>query len=98
MFNTNKQTQLHLLNNCLEAVRNGRYTWRHDSILFTICHYLTPLENIGFELFTDLAGFKNPEILFNGPRPDIVVKNGNKLTVTEHAAMKRILRKHVITK
>ena len=57
--NTNKQTQLHILNNCPEAVRNGRYTWRHDSILFATCHYLTALENIGFELFADLAGFKN---------------------------------------
>ena len=27
--------------------------------------------------------FKNPEILFNGDRPDTVVKNGNKLTVIE---------------
>ena len=72
-----------MLNKCPEAVRNGRYTWRHDSILFTICHYLNVLENIGFKLFADLAGFKNPEILFNGPRPDIVVKNGNKLTVIE---------------
>ena len=57
--NTNKQTQLHILNNCPEAVRNGRYTWRHDSILFTICHYLTALGNIGFELLADLTGFKN---------------------------------------
>ena len=57
--NTNKQTQLHILNNCPEAVRNGRYTWRHDSILFTICHYLTVLGNIGFELLADLTGFKN---------------------------------------
>ena len=40
------------------------------------------MENIGFHLFADLAGFKNPEILFNGPRPDIVVKNDDKLTVT----------------
>ena len=71
-----------MLNNCPKAVRNGRYTWRHDYILFTNCHYLTPLKNIGFELFADLAGFKNPEILFNGPRPDIVVKNDDKLTVT----------------
>ena len=30
-----------------------------------------------------MAGFKNPEILFHGPQPDIVVKNGNKLTVIE---------------
>ena len=27
--------------------------------------------------------FKNLEILFNGPGPDIVVKSGNKLTVIE---------------
>ena len=83
LCNTNKQTQLHILNNCSEAVRNGRYTSRHGSILFTICHYLPALENIGFELFADLVGCKNPEILFNGPRSDIVVKNGNKLTVIE---------------
>ena len=59
LCNSNKQTQLYILNICPEAVRNGRYTWRHDSILFAICHYLTALENIGFELFADLAGFKN---------------------------------------
>ena len=72
-----------ILNNCSETLRNDRYTWHHDSILFTICHYLTPLENIEFELFAVLAGFKNPEILFNGPRSEIVVKNVNKLTVIE---------------
>ena len=83
LCNSNKQTQLHILNNCPKAVRNGRYTWHHDSMLFTTCHYLTTLENVGFELFADLTGFKNPEILFNGPRPDIVVKIGNKLTVIE---------------
>ena len=30
-----------------------------------------------------MAGFKNAEVLFNGPRPNIVVKNGNKLTGLE---------------
>ena len=41
------------------------------------------LENIRFKLFADLGGFKNPEILFNGPWPDIMMKNDNKLTVIE---------------
>ena len=77
LCNTNTQT-LHMLKNCHEAVRNGRYTWRHDSILFTICHYLTTLKSIALELFTGLAGFKNLDILFNGPGHDVVVKNGNK--------------------
>ena len=44
---------------------------------------LTTLENIGIELFADLIGFKNPEIFLNGPRPDIVVKNSKKHSLTE---------------
>ena len=27
---SNKQTQIHMLNNCPTAVQSGRYTWRHD--------------------------------------------------------------------
>ena len=72
-----------MLNNCTEAVRNGRYIWRQDSILFTICHYLTTQENIGLELFANVAGFKNLEISFNGLWSGIVVRNGYKLTVME---------------
>ena len=34
LCNTNKQTQLHILNNCPKAVRTGR--WRHNSVLFNI--------------------------------------------------------------
>ena len=30
LCNINKQTQLDMLNNCHEAVHNGRYTWRHE--------------------------------------------------------------------
>ena len=32
------QTQLHVFNNCKQAL--DRYTWRNDSILFTITEYL----------------------------------------------------------
>ena len=30
-----RQTQLHVLNNCVAAVNDGRYTWRHDPILYS---------------------------------------------------------------
>ena len=33
---TQRQTQLHMLANCSVAATEGRYTWRHDSILFTL--------------------------------------------------------------
>ena len=36
-----------------------------------------PPGKFGFELFNDLADLKNLDILFNGPRPDVVVENGN---------------------
>ena len=38
-----RQTQLHVLNNCVIAVNDGRYTWRHDSILYTIVYYVKQL-------------------------------------------------------
>ena len=97
MRNFNKETQLHILNNCPEAVRNGRCIWHHESVIFTVCRYLIALENIGFELFANLTGFKNLEYFFNGPRPDLVVKNGNNLSVIEPSnhqpAIKQIIIK-----
>jgi hypothetical protein len=45
-----KQTQLHVLNNCATAANDGRYTWRHDSILCTIMHYTNQLANEGYEI------------------------------------------------
>ena len=38
---------------------------------------------MGFELFADLDGFRNPAEFFNGPRPDILLKIGNELTAIE---------------
>ena len=31
-----RQTLLHVLNNCPIALTSGRYTWRHNSVLFAI--------------------------------------------------------------
>ena len=47
---TNNQTQLHILNNYPVTVRSIRYTLRHNSILYTICHCLSEFENSGFKL------------------------------------------------
>ena len=43
LFCNGRQTQLHVLNNCVTAVNDGRYTWRHDSILYTIMYYVKQL-------------------------------------------------------
>ena len=38
-----RQKQLHVLNNCVTAVNDGRYSWRHDSILYAIMYYVKQL-------------------------------------------------------
>ena len=60
-----KRNYIHMLNNCPAVVRSGRYTWRHNSSLYTMCHYLSEFENVVFKLYADLFGFKSPIELFN---------------------------------
>ena len=78
-----KQTQLHILNNCKKAVDSGRYTWRHNSILVTLCHYLSLLENVGYKLYADIEGRTNPAELFNNLRPDVALLHDDELIVIE---------------
>jgi hypothetical protein len=78
-----KQTQLHVLNNCATAANDGRYTWRHDSILYTIMHYINQLANEGYEIYADLNGYKSTSELFNRLRPDIAVKKGDTVQIIE---------------
>ena len=79
-----RQTQLHVLNNCATAVNDGRYTWRHDSILYTVMYYVKQLIEKGYEIYADLEGYTTTIVLFNGNvRPDIAVKKGNDLTTIE---------------
>ena len=72
-----------MLNNCPTAVQSGRYTWRHDSILFTICHYLSLPERCGYTIYADILGYKNPSELFRNLRPDIVLLKRDSLVSTE---------------
>jgi len=51
------ETLLHVLNNCPRALQDGRYTWRHNSVLF---HIVKQMRESGFvgEFFADLPGFR----------------------------------------
>ena len=61
---TQRQTQLHMLANCSVAATEGRYTWRHDSILFTLLQFLSQLSLYGFELYGDLDGYRRTSEIF----------------------------------
>ena len=79
----NPETQLHIFSNCIKYL--DRYTWRHDSILNTILNKLSRSTYDGIEIFSDCQGCSYPctSDLFQGPRPDIVVKLHNKIVVIE---------------
>ena len=78
----NKQTLHHILSNCNSALEQGRYTWRHDSVLRTIFDFIGPKVREGFEMFADLSGHGAgnggtipPDVLVTNQRPDIFLIN-----------------------
>ena len=52
-----KQTQLHVLSNCIVSVNEKRYTWRHNSVLKTLLTYIMQLQQHGYELYIDIDGY-----------------------------------------
>ena len=77
-FCGNIGTLLHVLSNCSVALDQGRYTWRHDSVLSSIIACIRPVLNDGFSLYSDLRGFQAPHggvippnVLVTPLRPDL---------------------------
>ena len=74
-------TTLHILNACPVSLFQGRYTWRHDSVLNKIILFLQQHLAGQGKLYGDLDGFRvtnnppttvPPNILITSARPDIV--------------------------
>ena len=73
-----KQTLNHILSYCSVALEQGRYTWRHNSVLRTIHNFIFPNLKENYEMFTDLDGLGAgnggtipPDVLVTGQRPDL---------------------------
>ena len=41
-------------------IDEGRFTWRHNSVLLSIIEFVRPMLRDGFSLFSDLPGFQAP--------------------------------------
>ena len=81
-FCGNIQTLLHVLSNCSIALDQGRYTWRHDSVLGSIIDIIHPFLDPGFRMFSDMPGYQAPHggtvpphVLVTNLRPDIFLVN-----------------------
>ena len=77
-FCGNIQTLLHVLSNCSIALDQGRYTWRHNSVLSTIISCIRPVLDGRFSLYSDLEGFQAPhggvippDVLVTRFKPDL---------------------------
>ena len=72
-----RQTLNHILNCCVVSLDQGRYTYRHDSIL----NYIQKcLDNTKYTCYTDIQGHQTqgggtlpPDIIVTTLKPDIVV-------------------------
>ena len=68
-----KQTQRHVISCCPKALEDGRYTWRHNSVLYALCHHLSVAVSSDDKLYADLIGFQTPTVLFRQHRPDACI-------------------------
>ena len=56
------------MSGCEKHLHQGRYTWRHNSVLKALASFLLP-RGIG-ELYADLEGFRSPSEVTGIVRPD----------------------------
>ena len=81
-FCGNIQTLLHVLSNCPVSLDQGRYTWRHNSVLLSIVAAVRDNLREGFVFFSDLSGFQAahggvipPHVLVTNLKPDLFILN-----------------------
>ena len=81
-----KETLNHILNGCKVALEQGRYTFRHDSVLSYIAKCLNKNK---FNCYVDIDGYQTPaggtlppNIIVSTLRPDIVIEDTRKKTLT----------------
>ena len=77
------ETLLHVVVGCKIYLNQGRFIWRHDSVLNFL---VTSLKAVNISsLYADISSFPSPSIITGGElRPDLLLKtNDNSLYVLE---------------
>ena len=72
---TNVQTLQHVVSSCKTHLDEGRYTWRHNSILKHLVEYLSSVKK-DLRFYADVEGFENPSVVTGlEDRPDMIIEN-----------------------
>ena len=79
-FCGNIETLAHILSNCSTALSQGRFTWRHNSVLSSLIKLFRPFLKAGLTLYADMPGYQAPHggtipphILVTAMKPDIFI-------------------------
>ncbi|CAB4034966.1 Retrovirus-related Pol poly from type-1 retrotransposable element R2 [Paramuricea clavata] len=76
-FCSSPETLLHVIAGCKTYLEEGRFTWRHDSVLNFLPSTLTAVKNS--TLYADIHGFMNPSVITGDRlRPDLVLVTENR--------------------
>ena len=79
-----KQTQHHVMSFCKTTLNQGRYTWRHISVLKTIASHLqSVLTSLNASLYVDVPGYLNPSEICESARSDLLVVCGDSVSAIE---------------
>ena len=68
LFGSSQATSVHFLNGCPTALNQGRYTWRHDSVLNSIASVIKSEISPPTPLCADLPGYRasdNPQSILS---------------------------------
>ena len=92
LCNSPSPTTVHILNGCQEALTQGRFTWRHDSVLNCIISHIKEEIPPSSKLYADLPGLRASEsptatlptnLSTSTARPDIVLTTESSVTMLE---------------
>ena len=84
LFCAENQTLQHVVSACKTSLNEGRWNWRHDSILVNISRMIAKIP--GVKVYSDIEGteFQSPSVITgDAERPDIVVVKGRECKVLE---------------
>ena len=70
------ETLQHVVSSCSSYLQDGRYTWRHNSVLLHIARTLSSVANSS--LYADLPNFPSPSLITGDSlRPDLILVLNN---------------------
>ena len=84
---SNHGTLEHILNFCSVALNQGRYTWRHNTVLNQITKTILNSKPENLEVYSDISGMDinggtiPPDVLVTQSRPDLVILNRHEKTI-----------------